>query len=75
MVGKPDALRTQVVKAYVVRKAGVAVEAEELQDWIKARLAAYSYPREVEFVEALPMTVTGKVIRRELRERAAGEAT
>ena len=75
VVGKPDALRTEVVKAYVVRKAGVAVRAEELQDWIKARLAAYSYPREVEFVEALPMTVTGKVIRRELRERAAGEAT
>ena len=74
VVGKPDALRTEVVKAYVVRKPGVAVEAKALQDWVRGRLATYSYPREVEFLEALPMTVTGKVIRRELKRRAAEEA-
>jgi acetyl-CoA synthetase len=74
VVGKPDALRTEVVKAYVVRMPGVAVEAAALQVWVRGRLAAYSYPREVEFVEALPMTVTGKVIRRELKRRAAQEA-
>ncbi|WP_428928592.1 AMP-binding protein [Marinibacterium sp. SX1] len=46
---------------------------DELQDWVKDRLAAYSYPREIAFVDALPMTVTGKVVRRDLRARAAAE--
>ncbi len=73
VVGKPDALRTEVVKAYVVLKPGAEVAASTLQHWVKDRLAGYSYPREVEFVEALPMTVTGKVIRKELKRRAAGE--
>ena len=77
VVGKPDALRTEVVKAYVVLKdgfeAGEAL-AEELRDYVKARLAQYSYPREVAFLEVLPMTVTGKVIRKELKARAAAEA-
>jgi len=75
VVGKPDPLRTQIVKAYVVRKPGARVEALELQDWVKARLAGYSYPREVDFLEALPMTVTGKVIRKALKARAAQEAS
>ncbi|MEM9871360.1 MAG: AMP-binding protein [Pseudomonadota bacterium] len=73
VVGKPDPLRTQIVKAYVVRKPGVQVEAAALQDYVKARLASYSYPREIEFLDALPMTVTGKVIRKELKARAAAE--
>ena len=46
---------------------------KDLQDYVKSRLAKYSYPREVEFLDALPMTVTGKVIRKELKARAAGE--
>lgn len=75
VVGKPDALRTEIVKAYVVRKSGVDVGVEDLQDWVKDRLASYSYPREISFVEALPMTVTGKVIRKELKRRATEEAT
>jgi acetyl-CoA synthetase len=73
VVGKPDALRTEIVKADVVRKAGADVGAGELQDWVKERLAGYSYPREVAFLEALPMTVTGKVIRKELKRMAAQE--
>ncbi|WP_432816971.1 AMP-binding protein [Sulfitobacter sp. JB4-11] len=73
VVGKPDALRTEVVKAYVVLKPGVSVGVEELQGWVKERLARYSYPREIAFLEALPMTVTGKVIRRELRAMAVAE--
>ena len=73
VVGKPDALRTEVVKAYVVRKAGSDVGAAELQDWVKERLASYSYPREIAFLEALPMTVTGKVIRKELKAMAVEE--
>ncbi|WP_299874664.1 AMP-binding protein [uncultured Sulfitobacter sp.] len=73
VVGKPDALRTEVVKAYVVRKPGASVRAKDLQDWVKDRLASYSYPREIAFLEALPMTVTGKVIRRELKAMAVAE--
>lgn len=75
VVGKPDAWRTEIVKAYVVRKPGSAVTAEVLQAWVKERLASYSYPREIDFLEALPMTVTGKVIRKELKARATAEAT
>lgn len=73
VVGKPDALRTEIVKAYVVVKQGAQADATELQAWVKDRLASYSYPREIEFLEVLPMTVTGKVIRRELKARAAEE--
>ncbi|WP_297776243.1 AMP-binding protein [uncultured Roseovarius sp.] len=76
VVGKPDRLRTEIVKAYVVLKAGVSPStalATELQDHVKARLSAYSYPRDVAFLDALPMTVTGKVIRKDLRARAAAE--
>jgi acetyl-CoA synthetase len=73
VVGKPDALRTEVVKAYVVLKPGVSVSAEDLQGWVKERLASYSYPREIAFVQALPMTVTGKVIRKELKAMAVAE--
>lgn len=73
VVGKPDALRTEVVKAYVVRKAGSDVDAVELQEWVKERLASYSYPREIAFLEVLPMTVTGKVIRKELKRMAMAE--
>ena len=75
VVGKPDALRTEIVKAYVVRKEGSAVDAEILQDWCKTRLASYSYPREITFMDALPMTVTGKVIRKDLKARAIAEQT
>ena len=73
VVGKPDPLRTEIVKAYVVLKADATATEKELQDHVKQRLAQYSYPREVEFLDALPMTVTGKVIRKELKARAKGE--
>ncbi len=74
VVGKPDALRHEIVKAYVVLKDGAKATEAELQDWVKARLASYSYPREIAFLDALPMTVTGKVIRKELKARATGES-
>jgi len=73
VVGKPDPLRTEIVKAYVVVKGGQAPSVEVLQDWCKERLASYSYPREITFLDALPMTVTGKVIRKELKARAVAE--
>ncbi|WP_339763177.1 AMP-binding protein [uncultured Sulfitobacter sp.] len=75
VVGKPDALRTEIVKAYVVRKPGGNVTGKALQDWCKTRLASYSYPREITFLDALPMTVTGKVIRKDLKALAISELT
>jgi acetyl-CoA synthetase len=73
VVGKPDALRTEIVKAYVVAKPGSVVCENDLQVWVKERLATYSYPREIQFIDSLPMTVTGKVIRRELKAMAMRE--
>ncbi|WP_353346759.1 AMP-binding protein [Aquicoccus sp. SU-CL01552] len=73
VVGKPDPLRTEIVKAYVVRKPGATATGTDLQAYVKERLASYSYPREIAFLDALPMTVTGKVIRKELKRRAAAE--
>jgi len=73
VVGKPDERRTEIVKAYIVLKADIEASdalAEEIASFVKIRLAAHEYPREIEFVDALPMTTTGKVIRRELRARA-----
>ncbi len=75
-VGKPDPVRTEIVKAYIVLKPESKPShalAGELQDWVKLRLSAHEYPREVEFVRSLPLTTTGKVIRRELRDRALRE--
>tara|TARA_R110000764_G_scaffold15187_4_gene43241 strand:+ start:2111 stop:3544 length:1434 start_codon:yes stop_codon:yes gene_type:complete len=73
VVGKPDPMRTEIVKAYVVLNEGATVTEVDLQDYVKARLAQYSYPREIAFVDALPMTVTGKVIRKALRAQAVAE--
>ncbi|MBB5574150.1 MULTISPECIES: AMP-binding protein [Rhizobium] len=76
-VGKPDAVRTEIVKAYVVLAPGFEpseVLAAEIRDWVKTRLSMHEYPREIEFVDALPLTTSGKVIRRLLRDRAVAEA-
>ena len=76
-VGKPDALRTEIVKAYVVLKDGVAGSDElagEIGRWVRERLSAHEYPREVEFVDSMPLTTSGKVIRRIFRDRARREA-
>jgi acetyl-CoA synthetase len=70
-VGKPDPVRTEIVKAFVVLASdGPAPEglADELKAFVRARLSAHEYPREIEFVAELPLTTTGKVIRRLLRE-------
>jgi acetyl-CoA synthetase len=70
VVGKPDPVRGEVVKAFVVLKAGHAPSdalAAHIQDFVKWRLSAHEYPREVAFIDSLPMTTTGKVIRRLLR--------
>jgi acetyl-CoA synthetase len=79
VVPKPDAERGALVKAYVVLAPGFAggdALVTELQQHVRGRLAPYEYPKEIEFIEALPMTTTGKVQRRVLRlqeeERARG---
>jgi acetyl-CoA synthetase len=77
VVGKPDPERTEIVKAYLVLKEGYVPGddlARAIQAHVKTRLAAHEYPREIAFVDELPMTTTGKIIRRELRARAAAEA-
>jgi acetyl-CoA synthetase len=76
-VGKPDAVRTEIVKAFVVLKDGFAGDealVEDIKSWVRERLSAHEYPREVEFVESMPLTTSGKVIRRIFRERARREA-
>jgi len=72
-IGKPDPVRTEIVKAFIVLKAGTAPSdalAREIQDFVRTRLSAHEYPREIAFIEEMPMTTTGKVIRRLLRARA-----
>jgi len=76
-VGKPDPTRTEIVKAFVVLREGTADQlsdgerkslSQDIQQFVKVRLAAHEYPREVEFVNELPMTTTGKVIRKTLKQ-------
>jgi acetyl-CoA synthetase len=77
-VGKPDALRTEIVKLYVVLAQGQTPGdglKEEIRQHVKARMAANIYPREIEFVDEIPLTTTGKVIRRVFRDRARQEAS
>ena len=75
-VGKPDPIRTEIVKAYVALKPGFAPSdalAAEIRDFVRTRLSAHEYPREVAFVADIPLTSTGKVIRRLFREAARAE--
>ncbi len=72
VVGVPNPVRTEIIKAFVVPSPGTEATTElagEIQQWVRERLAAHEYPREVEFIDQLPMTATGKVMRRVLRQR------
>ena len=72
VVGTPDALRGQSIKAFIVLApghSGSEALIEDIQRSVRTRLAAHEYPREVEFIDELPLTTTGKVRRIELRER------
>ncbi len=72
VVGCPDEQRTEAVKAYLVLREGFAPSdalTREIQDLVRTRLAAHEYPRQVRYVPDLPLTSTGKIIRRELRSR------
>jgi long-chain acyl-CoA synthetase len=70
VVGIPDEYRGESVKAFVALKEGEKVSEEDLVQYCKEQMAAYKYPRQIEFMDELPKTATGKFLRRELREEA-----
>ncbi|MFM0726537.1 acyl-CoA synthetase [Paraburkholderia strydomiana] len=77
VIGAPDRERTEIVMAFVVLKPGFVGDAalvREIQQHVKTRLAAHEYPREIRFVDSLPLTATGKVIRKALRAGLAPQA-
>lgn len=71
VVGMPDPYRGETVKAFVALKDGVekSVTPDEIIFFCKSRMAAYKYPRQVEIVSEIPKTLTGKFLRRTLREK------
>ena len=74
-VGKPDPMRTEIVKAYVVPARDVAPDEglrQRLREHVRTRLSAHEYPREIEFVAELPLTTTGKVVRRDVARAGKG---
>ena len=71
VIGVPDAEGLTRAKAFVVRKPGQQVDADELRAFVKKHLAPYKYPRLIEFIDELPKTATGKIQRFKLREAAA----
>lgn len=78
VIGVPDAVRTEIVKAYIVLREGFVpgdALAKDIQAHVRTRLAAHEYPRAIAFVDSLPLTTTGKIMRRVLREwHRRGEA-
>jgi acetyl-CoA synthetase len=72
VVGSPDPVRGEIVKAFVQLREDVSPSPElarELADYVRTRLSAHEYPRQIEFIDELPMTTTGKVRRLDLRQR------
>ncbi|MFI6539228.1 long-chain fatty acid--CoA ligase [Nonomuraea sp. NPDC050547] len=67
VLGVPHESHGEEIKAYVIRSAGSAITEDELISWSKENMAAYKYPRSVEFRDELPMTASGKILKRELR--------
>jgi acetyl-CoA synthetase len=70
-VGVPDPVRTESIKAFVILKEGVqrtSELAEQIRSFVRDHLAKHEVPRDIEFVDALPMTTTGKIQRKKLRE-------
>jgi long-chain acyl-CoA synthetase len=67
VIGVPDERLGEEVKAFVVRKPGAGVTEEELLAWCREQFAAYKYPRQIEFRDALPIGPTGKILKRELK--------
>ncbi len=77
VVGKPDPVRTEIVKAFVALKPGYEATpsvAEDIRRFVRERLSAAEYPREIAFVDEIPLTTSGKVIRRGFRDAVRDEA-
>uniref|UniRef100_C5CN35 AMP-dependent synthetase and ligase n=1 Tax=Variovorax paradoxus (strain S110) TaxID=543728 RepID=C5CN35_VARPS len=70
VIAQPDAEKGEVVKAFIVRKPGAALEADALIAWSRDNMASYKAPRAVSFIDALPTTGAGKVLRRLLKDKA-----
>jgi len=70
VIAQPDAEKGEVVKAFIVRKPGAALEADALMAWSHDNMASYKAPRAVSFIDALPTTGAGKVLRRLLKDKA-----
>jgi acetyl-CoA synthetase len=76
VIGVPDSVRGEVVKAFIVPRDGTTVDTAlqaDVQNFVKARLSAHEYPRQIEFRDALPMTITGKIRRKDLRDESIGK--
>jgi long-chain acyl-CoA synthetase len=74
VIGVPDEYRGETVKAFVSLRGDARAEPDDLIAFCKQRMAAYKYPRQIEIMDELPKTVTGKLLRRELRDRERSEA-
>jgi acyl-CoA synthetase (AMP-forming)/AMP-acid ligase II len=68
----PDPRLGEVGAAFVVRRGGRDLASDELLEWCREQMANYKVPRRVEFVDALPLNASGKVLKYELRERLSG---
>jgi len=69
IIGIPDEKLGEEIKAFVVLKDDVSIEENELTHWTKSQIADYKYPRQIEFVASLPMSATGKILKKELRNQ------
>ena len=75
VIGKPDPLRGEIIKAFIKLKEGVKPGErlkEDIQQFVKKHLAAHAYPREIEFIDRLPKTRSGKIMRRLLKAKELG---
>lgn len=76
VIGKPDEVRGEIIKAFVVLKPGVEANDDlksKLQEHVKKNLAGHAYPREIEFIDKLPKTRSGKIMRRILKAKELGQ--
>lgn len=76
VIGKPDEVRGEIIKAFVVLKPGIEANdglKAELQEYVKQHLAGHAYPREIEFIDKLPKTRSGKIMRRILKAKELGQ--
>jgi long-chain acyl-CoA synthetase len=69
VIGIPDEKQGEEIKAFVVLREGKQATTDELREFARAHMAAYKYPRQIEIVDSLPMSATGKILKKELRTR------